>query len=510
MKWRAFLNERFKSSGAWLDPVAGVSVFLLGVALTLPALLHHDVWHQMALAREVVATSRFPTADSFAYTPTVDPVVHHEWGAGLIVLLLAKAGGGPALALYNLCLVGAIAVLLARNLSACRVPLLVALPAAAFPIGIGVLSFPAVVAQAYSALACALLLLFLQRDDEGSRGWIAPWLAVCALWVNVHGGMVIGFAMLGAHAIEQAARGRRWGHLAATMAGMLAVILLNPYGLSYYGYVLNALTMSRPVITEWNPKWLVSEFSVRQVAFLASIWLAAVVVRREGWRKCEGLLIVAVLAVVSVRATKALPFYAMAWLIAVPRAISRTALGEKARRLACEEARALAVVLLTVAAISCWGLVQRRFWIVRIPGVPLARTATILYPVGPVDYLQTHAFQGNMMTDFMDGSYVSWKLQARVKVGCDSRYEAAYPPEFVENVVRMYRSGDLKILKDIALRHPTDLVLARAKEPLSRTIEAQGEWRKVYEDDGYNLFARPGLALPYQQRKGELIMGSIP
>src|SRR4030042_2489104 len=52
-----------------------------------------DLWHQMALIREAIALGHFSLEDHFAYTPTVFPSVHHEWGAGAIAYFLATRFG---------------------------------------------------------------------------------------------------------------------------------------------------------------------------------------------------------------------------------------------------------------------------------------------------------------------------------------------------------------------------------------------------------------------------------
>ena len=43
-----------------------------------------DLWHEMALFRAALALGSLPLHDLFAYTPTVFPSIHHEWGAGAI------------------------------------------------------------------------------------------------------------------------------------------------------------------------------------------------------------------------------------------------------------------------------------------------------------------------------------------------------------------------------------------------------------------------------------------
>lgn len=58
---------------------------------TATAVVDLDVWHELALALEVVQTGSIPWQDHFAYTPKLDLVVHHEWGAGMLAFWLPKS-----------------------------------------------------------------------------------------------------------------------------------------------------------------------------------------------------------------------------------------------------------------------------------------------------------------------------------------------------------------------------------------------------------------------------------
>src|SRR6266446_10332606 len=72
-----------------------VAILALGCFLFagISTFIDFDCWHQMALARETLALGYVPLADHFAYTPTVYPVVHHEWGTGVVMYALATHGG---------------------------------------------------------------------------------------------------------------------------------------------------------------------------------------------------------------------------------------------------------------------------------------------------------------------------------------------------------------------------------------------------------------------------------
>jgi hypothetical protein len=68
-----------------------------------------DIWHSMALAREALALGYLPLDDRFAYTPTVFPVVHHEWGSGMLLYFLATHGGIVALQAARAALIATLA-----------------------------------------------------------------------------------------------------------------------------------------------------------------------------------------------------------------------------------------------------------------------------------------------------------------------------------------------------------------------------------------------------------------
>ncbi|MBL8827210.1 MAG: hypothetical protein JNM18_09510, partial [Planctomycetaceae bacterium] len=56
-----------------------------------------DLFHEMALAREFLTLGHMPLEDRFAYTPTVSPSVHHEWGTGLVLDLVAQTAGSTGI-----------------------------------------------------------------------------------------------------------------------------------------------------------------------------------------------------------------------------------------------------------------------------------------------------------------------------------------------------------------------------------------------------------------------------
>jgi len=164
---------------------------------------------------------------------------------------------------------------------------------------------------------------------------------------------------------------------------------------------------------------------------------------------------------------------------------------------------AAAIVLLA----GGYALFRSMPWRLRVPANP-GEHESLLYPAGAVDYLAEQGFQGNLMTPFTVGAYVSWRLHPRVKVSFDSRYEAAYPPEAALENRDFYaaREGWRATLA----RYPTDAVLAPAGSRVALEIERIPRWSRIYEDDVFVVLARPDLALPHVDRRGRRIVATFP
>lgn len=495
-------------SWVWLLGLPGV--LLLNIVASRPATFQIDIWHQMALAREAIKAGYLPDIDLFSYAPTVYPSIQHEWGAGVVALAVSQWGGGNALALLNcavsLATVGFLVLALRRE----QTPITVILTTLLVGRTIGISSFVPMLAQAYSCLLFAVLMYFLRLDRHGKRWWIAIWFVAFVGWVNLHGGFVVGFLVIAAVALERALKGQAWGHLVGVAVGMAALIAVNPYGPRLYAYMFDALSIRRPIITEWDPHWLIKEPTLVHAGFVLSLVVFASLVWRLGWRRIEGVLLTVVLAALSVRVMKLLPFYAAAWVLTVSPALRLTPGGARLGSIWRTERGTFLVAATSVSLCAVVLLAVSTPWKALVPGSPGRSIFGTIYPVGPVEYLRQHAPRANIMTPFMTGAFVSWKLGPDVKVGCDSRYEVAYPPQYVERVVSLYFDARDAEWNDLVQSAPTDLVLAERDSALAGRLRREPGWQLSYTDDAFVLYARERLSLPVEDRTREQIWGTLP
>lgn len=491
---------------------AAALLLLLVSHLQILVFVDPDLWHEMALAREMLSLGRMPLADSLAYTPTIYPVVHHEWGMGVVLYAVTSLAGGPGLLALKYALTfGTIGwiVAAARRRGASWETIFTLAPALILAGSIG---FTTVRAQVFTLFFLAWLLYEMSRlcgDGDPAAGrssaaampsvsWprLLLWAGVLVAWLNLHAGFVVGLGVFALFTAERLVRRRPCGRLIFAGLAAAALVAVNPYGLSYYEYLVHGLTMPRPLVTEWQPLWRTEQtiFRVYLISLLVLIYAAA----KVGPRRMPGLVVVVVTAYLAVRHTRHVSIYFVVWMALVPAYIEQTGLSRLIRGLWLSKRRWIAGASAFMCGIAGVQVAMSKPWSLPLPtSIALERMGLPVYPVGPVEYLRDYDFHGNLYLPFVPGGYCAYRLSPNVKVSLDGRYEVAYRPGVLEENVAFYDAeADWEA---VLTKYPTDLILVHHSAKVMPRLAARRDWRRVYFDGAYALFARPGLALPTRE-----------
>jgi hypothetical protein len=486
----------------WLRFAAYAALMSFFLSLTAFNLVDVDIWHEMALIRESLRAGHLLTHDIFAYTPTVYPSVHHEWGAGLVAYGLTRWFGGNGILIVKYLiafLIGLVSLRCAESMGADVQVWAVLCPIAVYLSQFGFLSV--VRAQVYSFLFAACCFWLFEQDRRGRRLWMIAWLCIFPVWVNVHGGFVVGIGLLALYALERAIHRQPFLHLLLLLAGTIIEVFINPFGTAYVSYIVRALAMSRPHIQEWRPVWAYGPWWT--TVFLVAVAITTYAVAKVGIRRTPGLLIVIATAIEATLHCKLVPLFAIAWISHVPAYLQGTPAGQWITNFSRRRFAFMLSVWLLVTTIYLADAVRWQFWRLRVPQT----NTTYAYPVGAVEYLGEQRFVGNLMVPFRQGAYVSWKLFPAVKISVDSRYEVAYSDEWVDRTFRFYAAEPG--WRETLNAYSTDLVLIPRIMPIAKVIQQSG-WQMIYEDREFEIFARPGLTLPFCDRTSQSFAGVFP
>lgn len=467
-----------------------------------------DLFHEMALAREILTLGRMPLEDCFAYTPTVSPSVHHEWGTGVVLYAVAMTLGAPGIMVLKYALTAAVVVgccycALRRGASLPTIAILCAVPIVG-----GCMGFTTIRAQLFTMVSLTAMLIGLDQDRQGNRRWLLWFLPLFVAWLNLHAGFVVGAGLIGVHAIEQLLRKQPCWHLFGVCALLAALVIINPYGWLYFPYLAKGLLMPRPMIIEWRPLWQAEPLTLFYV-YLLSLLVALYSVVQLGWRRSLGVLVLAVSAYAALRHTRHLSIYFVVWLAYVPAWLEQTRLGRLVGDLWSRRQTAVAVASAVVGCLAMVQIVPAAPWRMRMPTTHAEEeTGRPMYPTGAVEHLRAIDFHGNIMVPFVPGGFVSWKLHPHAKVSMDGRYEVAYQPGILEENEDMYQAKRDWLLT--LEKYRTDVLLVPRSTPLAAAMSDACDWRRFYRDAAYDMYSRSGLTLPPLDRGEITVPGVFP
>ena len=446
--------------------VLGASAF--AVVLACYRVIDGDLWGRLAVGAHVWRTGTVMRHDVFAFTRTLPQWIDHEWGAGVLFFALLNWFGPASLMIFK---IGVALSTLALGMAASRVTgtkwagvliLAVSCALAVLPAYVPVVRSHVLT---YFCFAATLWCLELMR---GGRRWTSfAIVALMLVWTNVHGGFIVGLVAIAVYAVWLRTR-----VALVTLLAALAVTCLNPYGLSFWTYLVPAWLQSRPDVAEWGqmPLWGFDPYFGFRILFV--IVLGAVA---WGWKRRTGtgLTVLALTAAAACLHRRHAPFFGLAALVYVGPYLD-------GKRLRME---AVAAAYVVIAAVVAW-----RF----LPQAALqpSELAKFFYPVRTVDILDLAKAEGNLAVPFRWGSYASWRLAPRIKVSMDGRYEETYPDETFEmNHALFYK--DSANWDELLRRYRVDFIIVELRtthlqpdDLLSRGYEA------VWSDTTSALFAR--------------------
>jgi hypothetical protein len=478
----------------------GLALLLLTFALERLAATKADpdLWGYLTFGRLFWTSHHFPYHDIFSFLPTLPRWVYHEWLTGVLFYPLYQAFGAAglqglkfALGLATLGLV----YLAARRLKAGFLAAIVGL----FLIqGLLTMGYSPVRAQVFTYALYALTLYVLETARQAGS-WRILWVLVPVqiFWCNVHGGFLAGLGLVGIYALGEALSRRPfWPYAGILLLAGLAT-LINPYGLEYWQYLLQAIMMPRPEIVEWASLLQTYRAGMDrgEILYISCVVLIfALLAWRARWRDLTPILALGVTLYLGIRHTRHLVFFLLltgAYLPVVltgffAKLASEPQLISLGRRLGWKVPLVAGLVLVASYGAT---IASRHPLSLTVPPLPdAANPAAIYYPVGAVDYLKRHHAAGNLLTEFVWGEYLIWNLFPQCKVALDGRYETVYSEKLANQYFDFMDGG--KNWREFLEKYPVDMVLINRNRKLYPLMLAEKPWRQVYRDQGCALFIK--------------------
>ena len=252
------------------------AVFIFALIAIAPSVIPDGdpFWH-IAAGEWILTHGEIPTTDPFSHTFAGAPWTAHEWLSEIILALTYRTFGLSGLFLLVALAGMTTALLLARGLLKYLDPLpaLIVLQFA--------LANVMMVAHARPQfLTFPIIVYWFGELIESRRQNRAPhWtlLPIMVVWANLHGGFILGLALLGPFALEAVlVAGSRWQQPLRSWTlfalGALAAALINPSGIDGLVFPLRLMSMSAMAyISEWQSMTF-NRFGPFEAALLATLF----------------------------------------------------------------------------------------------------------------------------------------------------------------------------------------------------------------------------------------------
>jgi hypothetical protein len=457
-----------------------------------------DTGYHIRAGEWILSHMSVPRHDMFSFISPTLPWTAHEWLSEVIMALIHKASGLTGIVVFFTFILSLVFYLLFRMIRASDGNILTAV----------LFVLLATAASQVHWLArphvFSLLLFFLWYrilDDyvNGKRTRLILLPPMLLVWVNLHGGYLSGFMLLGIYLIGELpavlTRGadghaealQRFKGLAVTILVCLPVACINPYGWHILFFPFNLV--SNKLIMDNVTEFMSPNFhEPSPFKYLILLLVAVLALSREKLRLTD-LLLLAVFLNMSLFSVRYIPLFA---IVAAPILSRRTdvllensqclpavVLKERAEGIAAIDRAAggLLLPILAVIGVACTvasGMVRYGF-------DPNTK------PVQAVRFIEKAGLEGNMFNNDEFGDYVIYAAWPRYRVFFDGRsdmYGTAILKEYMQ--VTGFEDGWEKTLD----KYRINWIFFNSDSRFTRFLKERKDWVLIYQDKIAAIFIR--------------------
>jgi hypothetical protein len=455
-----------------------------------------DTGYHIRAGEWILSHHSVPHHDMFSFLTPPLPWTAHEWLSEIIMALIHSAFGLTGLAIFFAGILALVSLLLFRMLRKDGNNILVAVfivLLATVASQIHWLARPHV----FSLLFFLVWYWILEEYRLRGRNRLYFLPALMLLWVNLHGGFLAGFMLLGIYlagelpdcfsrdAEKRSVARQRLKALSITTAVCVPVSCINPYGfhilLFPFNLVSNKLIMNN--VTEFlSPNF--HEPSPFKYLILGLVTILAL--SRERLRLVE-LLLLLVFLNMSLYSVRYIPLFALVSAPIFMRHIEILLKGSQGKFPAIFAKKAANIAEIDATSggimwpIAAFGAVA---WLVA--------SGTIRYgfdprvkPVAAVNFIEKADIPGNMFNNDEFGDYVIYAAWPRYKVFFDGRsdmYGSGRLKEYMQ--IMNFENGWEKTLE----KYRINWIFFDTNSRFTRFLKERKDWVQIYQDKVASIF----------------------
>jgi hypothetical protein len=476
-----------------------VSIFLFqafraGIGL----LADCDTGYHIRTGEYILRTLSVPRHDLYSFITPPIPWVAHEWLSEVVMALVYKPFGLTGVVIFFAYLIAFIYYLLFRivrrnggNILAEILVILLVITSSE----IHWLARPHIFSLLLLVIWYFLLDEFQYRN--GNYLYLLPLLML--LWVNLHGGFIIGFVLSGIYFLDNVVKGflsageERRAHgnkaklLGISIGASLLASLVNPHG---YHILLFPFTVTSNTFLMNNVQEFLSPNFHESMPFKYLLFLLlsvfALKVRKVRFAELALVLLFLDMALYSARY---IPLFAIIVMPIVVRQMSPLLDESPGRIFSFFRKRAERIGSVDAAArgylwpFAAFALVA----VLALNGAISFHFDEKIKPVAAVRFLRQEHIKGNMFNNDEFGDYIIYAASDRYKVFFDGRSDMYGVKRMKEyfRVARLEEGWD-----DVLKKYDINWIIYDNGSTLSRFLLERKDWKLIYSDRVANIFVK--------------------
>jgi hypothetical protein len=456
-----------------------------------------DMYWHLRTGQYILQTHTIPSTDPFSSTMFGQPWIDVQWLSQIILYATYAIGGPAALAFLVAALVVLAFVFIWKQMDGgiflrAGVLILAATTAA-------IVWTPRPQMATFVLTAVVSYSLYLYKWKQIDRLWLLPPLFI--LWINLHGGYIAGFIVLGAYLVGELLNNllahagllkrvdhpefidwRRWRKLLIVTLVSVAALLINPFTTN--ALLLPFKTVNIGALQNFIEEWAPPDF--HQLAQQPMLWLLLLTVCAVAWSSrrldlTQALLLI-IFAYMTFLARRNIGLFA---LICAPILMQHLqALWAKSpwadRHLSRGQLTLNWLLLLAVSLAASIAIIYPV-----LPGVQ-ARVEHDRLPVAAADWIIQHRPAGLMFNSYNWGGYFVWRLWPDYPVFVDGRTDV-YNTFLSEYTQAIFLQPDYATVFD---RHHIGFIVIEQNSALATVLAQTDRWQLAYRDEQAAIFIR--------------------
>ncbi len=490
-----------------------VAILLLALsAASLRGAWDPDMWWHLATGRYIVERHVIPREDMFSYTAAGQRWFAHEWLTDVLMYLLYRAGGTPALIVGASLVVTATFTLVyrsacssgARERGAPPYVTVFTVLVAAFASAITWGARPQLLNALFLALFHAILLRSRTPDLQAricnlQRGILWPLPVLTALWANLHSGFYLGLVVIGVVLVGDTLsylltpadeRVQRYPtpaalrNLALTLVLCVLAALANPNG--YHMLLYPFGTLGSGAMQSYIQEWASPDFHRREYWLFALLLLGGSLTLVLSYRRSaqaspslSELLLFFGFGFAGLVSVRHIPLFAVVAAPPISQALEGLLRPHFRGGGSGLPLLNWVLLLLMIAGVG-WRLSD-----VLEKEQQVERTS---YPADALEFIREHGLaEKRVYNSYNWGGYLIWH---GLRVFIDGRADV-YGDAFIhEYMLAYWLQGDWRVPLE---HYNVDYILIESELPLARLLEERDEWVRVYQDRLAVIFVRSAL-----------------